>query len=262
MSKKKILNSYVLAIGIIIAGIVVTGLSNIDRIWRWYAILGFLIAFIFIIGHGITGHYYGAFIDERNMISLSKFQELVWTVIFLSAFLTMVLDLFQNQNQQDFKIVFDQSLLFLLGISSASFIGSPLIKNNGFNQEPDQNELEKTLMLLNKGADNLQVEKKDNKGLYIINKDPKDASWTDLFKGEETGNGFYLDISKIQMFLFTIVTVLIYSVMLTRKFQGNCPVRVFPKMDENIIWLLAISHSSYLTHKAIPHSKKNQNIVH
>ena len=39
-----------------------------------------------IAGLGITGVWRGAFIDERNMISLPRFQMLVWTVLVLSAY--------------------------------------------------------------------------------------------------------------------------------------------------------------------------------
>ena len=39
-----------------------------------------------IAGPGITGVWRGPFLDERNMIGLSRFQMLVWTILVLSAY--------------------------------------------------------------------------------------------------------------------------------------------------------------------------------
>ena len=55
--------------------------------WGWLAIMTLLVAFIVLAGRRIVGLWRGAFIDERNKISLSRFQTVVWTVLIVAAFL-------------------------------------------------------------------------------------------------------------------------------------------------------------------------------
>ena len=50
-----------------------------------------LLAFIVVAGHGINGQFRGALIDERNKISLSRFQMLAWTVVTLAGYATLVM---------------------------------------------------------------------------------------------------------------------------------------------------------------------------
>ena len=53
----------------------------------WFASMALLVALTALIGRGVTGHWRGALIDERNRLSLSRVQVLVWTVLVLSGFL-------------------------------------------------------------------------------------------------------------------------------------------------------------------------------
>ena len=49
--------------------------------WGWLVSMALLVAFIVLAGRRIVGRWRGAFIDERNKISLSRFQTVVWTVL-------------------------------------------------------------------------------------------------------------------------------------------------------------------------------------
>ncbi len=61
------------------------------RLGGWVLTLILLAAFIVISGHGITGLWRGALIDERNQMSLSRLQIVLWTVIVLSGYFTAAL---------------------------------------------------------------------------------------------------------------------------------------------------------------------------
>ncbi len=52
-------------------------------------------------------------------------------------------------------------------------------------------------------------------------RDPSHAQWSDLFRGEEVGNGAYLDIGRVQMFYFTFILVLAYGYTLGGMFSNS-----------------------------------------
>jgi hypothetical protein len=87
------------------------------------------------------------------------------------------------------------------------------------------------------------------------------ARWSDLFSGEETANASVLDMAKIQMFFFTLVIVVAYCSALGSMFldslgANGSPISTFPSIHPSMVILLGISHTGYLTNKAVPHSKQ------
>ena len=90
--------------------------------------------------------------------------------------------------------------------------------------------------------------------MIAVNASPNDASWSDLFKGDEVGNFAYMDIAKVQMFFFTLVLVAIYGVALANLIYNHKDSQNFPDFDSSMTALLAISHSGYLVSKAVPHT--------
>ena len=94
-----------------------------------------------------------------------------------------------------------------------------------------------------------------NKGQVIVNTSLGAARWSDMFKGEETGNAAHLDLGKVQMFYFTLILVLAYAVALGCAFAGEERIHAFPALDPSMVALLGISHAGYLVHKAVPHSQ-------
>jgi hypothetical protein len=105
--------------------------------------------------------------------------------------------------------------------------------------------------------DNIPVAGVTNNGTVVVKSDPKYARWSDLFRGEETGNADYLDMAKIQMFFFTIVLVFAYGVALFGSLvAGPLNLHEFPALDSSMVALLGISHAAYLTSKVTPHSTR------
>lgn len=225
------------------------------KIWIVYMLL--LIVFAAIAGHIITGVWRGVLIDARNKISLSRLQMLMWTVLVLAGFLVAVLiNIFWTPDNPPLKISLDEQLWALLGISTASLVGSPLIKNSKKNEQPNDKETEKTMKALeSQGVDTSHVRAE---GKILVNEIPEDASWTDIFKGEESSNGANLDLAKIQMFFFTLVTWSVYAIALGNLFRkavlGHTGIDAFPDVDGSMVALLGISHAGYLANKAVPHT--------
>lgn len=81
-----------LGLWLAIAVFLVMGIRRPIGIWpSWIVAMIAVAGFILFAGKGIKGVWLGAFIDERNKISLSRFQMLTWTIITLSAYGTIVI---------------------------------------------------------------------------------------------------------------------------------------------------------------------------
>lgn len=231
----------------------------------WWLFMTGLVLILFITGHGITGSWKGALVDNRNVISLSRFQMMAWTTLILSAFGAAVFwNVFHEFTPNSISCLadtkkgclpgLDLTLWLLMGISTASLVGSPLILNAKKNQRPDSEELHRTFELLSQqGYDETQL---DNEGQLVVNADPKQARWSDLFTGEETGNFAHLDLARMQMFFFTLISLLSYGVVIGHQLgSATAPITDFPVLNEGLLALIGISHTGYLAAKASQNSQ-------
>lgn len=241
---------------VLIVGVAVQQTMGLRVAWLVLAVS--LVAFAAIAGHGIKGVWRGMFVDERNMISLSRLQMLVWTVVVLSAYGTIALARVQEpETALDVKV--PETLWLLIGISTTALVGSPLLKNTKRGKGSALEEQEKNEILENQREDlskKVRVE-----GRIVSKKSVDDASWSDLFTGEEVTNVAHLDLAKIQMFFFTVLLVLSYVVALWSLFadctvseaQPKCSVpEALPSLGDGALKLLTISHGGYLVNKAVP----------
>ena len=220
---------YSLALLIIVVAIVVISELGLHPRMTWVITLVLLAAFAVIAGQGGTGHWLGIVIDDQNKVSLSRLQMLIWTIIVASGFLSSALfnmDVPNLANPLDITI--PEQLLWLMGISTTSLVGSPLLKSG-----------------------------KKAKGEIHDNDSAKDAHWKDIFMGEEKGHEASIDLAKVQMFFFTLVVVLAYAVIMGSELSGSTAISTLPELDGSIVGLLGISHAGYLTSKGMPKGKGN-----
>ena len=214
---------------LIIVAIAVVGVAapawRMNELATWLIIVGLFLAFLFVVGHGITGRLQGLLIDERNKMSLSRLQLVLWTLVILSGLLTVALSNIGRGSQTPLAIVVPTQVWLLMGISTTSLVGSPLLKSN-----------------------------KMAAGQIKVREDLHEAEVADLFRGEEISNCNTLDLAKVQMFFFTLVLVLAYAVLLGSVFANTTgPIGGLPDIDPSMTTLLGISHAGYLANKAIPH---------
>lgn len=222
----------------------------------WFFAFFFLICFLLLAGHGVTGMWRGVVIDERNVISLSRFQMVAWTVIVLSAYFAGALCNLAIGNDDPLQISIPAQLWILMGISTTSLVGSPLILSTKKAKNPAEEERKTVFELLSKQGDTKDT--LDNKGLVVINTTPAKARWSDMFTGEETGNAAHLDLSRIQMFFFTLIVALAYAIAIANMFiqSDSNGITTMPTLDESMLSLIAISHGGYLVAKGIPNSQQ------
>jgi hypothetical protein len=245
----------VLLLGIVSALALIEVLSPPgERLVAWLGIMALLAAFAVIAGQGVTGLWLGVLIDSRNKVSLSRFQMVVWTILILSAFLTAVMVNRDLGQTEPLKVVIPPDLWLLMGISTTSLIGSPLIINAKKKREAKEEEKTSALAALMRQA--IDTSKVAILGQIIINQTPEAARWSDMFRGSETGNAGQLDLGKVQMFFFSLILVLAYALALAGLFgEGKGVIDSLPLMDGGMIALLGISHAGYLVNKALPHSE-------
>jgi hypothetical protein len=238
--------------------------------WGWLVIMSLLATFIVLAGRRIVGPWRGAFVDERNKVSLSRFQTVVWTVLIVAAFLAAALHNIRSNQTDPLRIELPPQLWALLGISATSLVGSGLVKQEKAKRTPDLDNAKKSLAATGVPADavapapgNQLVAAADPaapslddpvvaRGTLTVNETPDASSWADMFQGEEVGNAGHLDLGKIQMFYFTLVIVLAYAAALGSLLaRASGKVTSFPALSDGTVALLGISHATYLTTKAV-----------
>ena len=119
-------NSVVVALLIFFAGLMVPGQHGFSHQVELVTLMFLMIAFMIVLGLKICGRFAGILINDRNLMSLSRFQTILWMVLILSAFLTAAIERIHLAGTADaLAIALDEKLWMLLGISTASLVGTP-----------------------------------------------------------------------------------------------------------------------------------------
>ncbi len=173
--------------------------------------------------------------DERGRWSLARLQLLAWTGFLLPTIWTMVLLKFQAEATDPLDLGMDDNLWALLGISAVSLIGSPI------------------LLARKRTSGTLAPRGTAAAAAGSPSEDSGDVS--DLYLGEETATENVIDISRVQMLLFTAMALLVYFIACWRDL-AKVPAEFLklPPMSANLVTLIGISHATYLAAKVPKHS--------
>ena len=160
------------ALWVLMAGILIIGwkLTPISGLWAWIVILVLMGLVFIIIGLGVTGSASGLLIDNRNKMSLSRFQMTLWTLVILSGYLAAALVNIFKGSPDPLAIALQPELWILMGISTASLVGSPLIKSTKETKQPKEEEKTRTFKLL---ATQRGIADFGTKGLIVVNTKPE-----------------------------------------------------------------------------------------
>lgn len=235
----------------IIATILGTNFFDQNAGLFWITI-GFVLLSIFgIAGFEFGGSRFGILIDKRNMLSLSKFQVLIWAVLIFSSYIIIAASRSASDKPYPLDVKIPYTLWLILGINIFSFISSMIIKNDRAQSET----LDKAEKI------RIQSNLKENQyilGTLVKNREPR-ASFSDIFRGEEVSNHDLPDIGKIQMFLFTIVVWLAYAISIYQLLIRSPESFNFPELSRGMTAMLVISNVGYLAFKAIPQKNLSPN---
>jgi hypothetical protein len=230
-----------------------------------------LIGLCLVAGLMVHSRIDGILIDDRNRISLSRFQWVVWLVLILGAYFT---ESIWNRSQNLAFPIIQTQLLALLGISSGSAVVSNVIaENKKTTPSPAAVPVQApvaaapgnpvTRMSLTTGPmvvaapPPLPPTTHRVVGALAANDAPKVASWSDLFLGDEEATYRTVDISRLQKLVITVLLAGIYLTYLWTelgKATGGAALAMptFGDDTNGFLWLLGISHGAYLAQKATP----------
>ena len=198
----------------------------------WLSISTFSLVFMLGLGVRIGNRPLGVLVDSRCKMSLSRLQVLLWTWLVVSTFSTIA------WVRGTMSIDVPEELWALMGISVGSTAGAVLIKGTKAGIEPDLRRV-------------AAQASSSRRGVLQANADAKKARLADMFKGEEITDFAWVDISKVQLFFFTVAAWFGYVLALWNTPPGTDGV-AFPELSTSIVTLIGISHVGYLTVKAAP----------
>jgi len=224
-----------------------------------------LLLMMIVLGLATTSRPLGILINERNLISLARFQMVVWTVLILGAYLTFALARIkamavglpsENPITDALAIQIDWHLWALMGISTTSLVGAPLILSTKKNQEPTAAATQKSAQMNHETPADIANNKQ---GTLYANTHLSDARLTDMFEGDELIDTARIDLAKVQMFYFTLIAAICFFVMVFNLLiqgkamlaQGKPYLDHLPLLPDGFVAVLGISHAGYLTSKGI-----------
>jgi hypothetical protein len=208
----------------------------------WCVEVSLVTAVLAVVGRAIAGRSAGVLIDEQKLFSLSRFQVLVWLVLVLSAYLTIIL---RRMHQLDpTAVAIDEHLLVMMGVSISSVAGARLLQSRKRNEEPLDGITRRTAAALGQSVAEIE---RYRSGLLYGNPSVLDASFADMFAGDEVDNVHYVDLGKVQLFVSTVTLALIYATSLFVCIDGTSPDATrFPSFTPVMLTILALSHAIYL----------------
>jgi hypothetical protein len=233
-----------------------------------------MIAFLLILGELVCKRPLGLLVNERNLMSLSRFQMVLWTLIILSAYFVIAMGRISKGTPDPLAVQIDWRLWTLMGISATSLVGSSLINSTKKEKTTADSETNKTadaLVKTNNTPDSLGTDKDNaaavkaklvetSQGTLYSNPTIADASFADMFEGDEIGNTAYIDLSKVQMFFFTLILAISYvaalAPLIAKLKTDAATIAGFPSLNDGTIALLGISHASFLVTKGVNHTKQ------
>ena len=206
--------------------------------WLWTS--GAILAGLVLLGlGGKQRDPFGVLIDDnRNRYSLSRLQLVGWTALIFGALMAAVVANLKTSGVSPstaFDIELHRELWALLGISTASLVGSSLIKKAKFEAKDPNDDTRSALHT----ADEPHLE--------------------DLVQGEGRDNAGQIDLGKVQMLILTAVALFAYAVILAEMFNTGTarpegelrPFIEFPALSGTLIVILLISHGGYLVQKQV-----------
>ena len=211
---------------------------------QWLAVEAVLLGVCVLAGYIVNHRPDGILIDELNRISLTRAQWVAWLIVLLGGFFTEatwnVAVGWLNTAGDSFPAM-QPELWALLGIVGGSAVVGGVIANGKLNAQnapvPPANPA---------------VGTPTNKGLLDANVDASEASWADLYLGDEVATRDVVDVSRLQKLIVTVLLVMTYVQLLWNALGSNARFDTMPKVGASFLWLLGISHAAYLAYKAVP----------
>lgn len=234
-------------------------------------------------GMAQKGLWYGALIDERDRISLSRTQQIIWSILLLSALATITwfkASSGWSPEGETTPILFPNMNASLWGAMGISIAASPLLSAaiKQIKNEKAQGMLQAAAPAPAPVAGDHQPAAAAGQqqagpdaaapavgarsaSFGIIqaapidaNPSPVDARWMDLISGETKGKQNSLDLSRLQHLMISGLLMTSYGVDLGHALANLSPgvhiLGAMPDPGDAFLGLLGLSHASYLAFQA------------
>lgn len=166
----------------------------------------------------------GGLVKGKSGYSLVNLQLVLWTAYILVSYLVYLWRL-QLAEAPEFNIKLSDNLLLLMGISGGSYIGA-----RGIRAWQSQRYA---------GAPGREV---------LDRPDTDKNQWQNMIR-DYTG---HLDISKVQMFAWTLVALFAYVVEFVHGWpEIGLQTAGLPNVNDTLVGLMGISQAAYLSRKAV-----------
>ena len=217
-----------------------------------FAYLGTMgaILVIAVAAGAARGRWDGALINARNLVSLAQFQALLWTIAVIGGFAAMVIARMQEGLDDPLLVDIPTEVLGLCGIASGSLGLSKLVSARKRAREPSERDLHCAAAELGEDPEAIH---ESRRGTAYANSTFADARWTDMFEGDEVGNAAHVEITKLQMFMLTVIAVIAYAMAVFRSLEA-AEHDALPAVSEGLAWILGLSHAGYLAGKSADQS--------
>ncbi len=227
--------------------------------WNWVAVLVAMVAFVVVLGVATNGRLLGILINERMLMSLSRFQMVLWTLLVLSAYFAIALVRIKDGTVANPLIIaIPVEIWSLIGISTAALVGTPFIYSFKKKKKPVNRDdvFKKTAKSL--GIGDFKDVENNKHGILYGNKDLSEAAFTDMFEGDELQNTAYVDVGKLQMFFFTVIVGVTFAAQVFQLISGTDLTAdnvALPTVHEGLLALMGISNAGYLANKGVDYTK-------
>jgi hypothetical protein len=205
------------------------------------------------------GVWFGALIDTRNRFSLSRTQQMSWTILLLAG-----LAVTSEFNAILMPTTLGSGLEFIPQMAAAlwaalgiNLVASPYLSALILDAKEDPTVEQK------QPGDKSIVKELVTPAKLDVNDSPNQASWLDLMTGETAGTENQLDVSRVQHLIISGLLISIYLMLLTKLMHsvtgemiatafktGQPPFSELPAVGQTFLGLLLLSHGGYLAFKA------------
>lgn len=193
--------------------------------------IGRRVAYLAPDGSEKKGWALGLFIDDRQRFSLTHFQTVLWTLVFLSLLLGVFLARFFDGTPNDaLAMKIPQEILTLAGIAGGSAVVSNAVKSP------------RSAGILAKAKAQLKSDK-------IKSADKVSYShFSQIFMVEEGDlTDKVVDITKFQNFFLTTIAVVAYMALAFSVLGASTGApEGLPGFSKDLLWYIGISHTAYV----------------
>ncbi|CAN5758669.1 hypothetical protein BH20CHL4_BH20CHL4_01390 [soil metagenome] len=243
--------------------------------WVWVVSIALVAVAGALLGFEKRGYWDGLVIDATNRKSLSRLQAIVWGTLIISGIAAgMALNVARGCEEpaegvtppagactaSPWDLHYPEQFLVLAALSAVILVLAAVA--NGANSQrtlsPKANISAQSAGLLIRQPDGFPADVYTGAvlpnrffGVIAGKNDVDRSSWSDIAKGDAGAHAAYLDLTRVQFLIVTLLVAGAYAVFFLRELTNPDGAVTFPAFDAGINTLLGISAAAYLGVKVV-----------